>query len=190
LAYSLLEEGYTMSRIGKAPINLPSSVTVDIEGQVVTVKGPLGTLTRAFRPEVEVVLQGQVILVNRTGDTRLHRSLHGLSRTLLFNMVEGVSNGFTKKLELVGVGYRAQVQGSKAVFSLGYSHPVEIEIPGTIDLQVEANTKVSIKGADKQQVGDLAAFIRSKRPPEPYKGKGIRYEGETIRRKAGKAGKK
>lgn len=179
-----------MSRIGKSPIQVPASVDVSVQGQTVTVKGPLGSLTRTFRPEVEIIKDGQTLTVVRRGESRLHRSLHGLSRTLLYNMIEGVTNGFSKNLELVGVGYRAQVQGNKAVFQLGYSHPVEIDIPSSIELKVEANTKVFIKGADKQMVGDLAAYIRSKRPPEPYKGKGIRYEGEVIIRKAGKAGKK
>jgi large subunit ribosomal protein L6 len=179
-----------MSRIGKSPINLPASVEVKIEGQVVTVKGPLGMLTRTFRNEIEVVQQGNVLFVNRLGETRLHRSLHGLSRTLLFNMVEGVSSGFTKNLELVGVGYKAQILDKKAIFQLGYSHPVEIDIPFSIEMKVEQNTKVSIKGPDKEMVGNLADRIRRERPPEPYKGKGVRYAGEVIRRKAGKAGKK
>ena len=179
-----------MSRIGKAPIELPAKVEVSINGQTVTVKGPLGTLTRTFRPEVTVTQEGNTLVVTRRDESRQARSLHGLSRTLLNNMVVGVSQGFQKNLEIVGVGYRANVQGNKLNLSLGYSHPVEIEAPAGIEFIVEANTKLQVKGADKQLVGDMAALIRSKRPPEPYKGKGVKFAGERIRRKAGKAGKK
>lgn len=184
-----------MSRIGKAPIDLPSKVEViispsTISGTTVTVKGPLGTLTRTFRPEIIITQTGNVITVERQNDGRMARSLHGLSRTLLNNMIQGVSTGFSRRLEIVGVGYRAQVQGSNLVLALGYSHPVEIPAPEGISFTVEANTKLEVKGADKEMVGQIAALIRSKRPPEPYKAKGVRYAGEKIRRKAGKAGKK
>lgn len=183
-----------MSRIGKSPIAVPDKVEITIQnganGQTVTVKGPKGTLSRTFRPEVSIVQDGNVLNVNRKDESRQARSLHGLSRTLLNNMVQGVSAGFTRKLEIVGVGYRAQVQGSKLVLSLGYSHPVEVEAPQGISFAVEANTKLEVSGPDKEMVGQVAALIRSKRPPEPYKGKGVKYAGERIRRKAGKAGKK
>jgi large subunit ribosomal protein L6 len=179
-----------MSRIGKAPIEVPDKVDITIDGQKVTVKGPLGTLSREFRPEVTFEREGNVLRVVRKSEDRQSRSLHGLSRTLLNNMVQGVSKGFTRNLEIIGVGYRAQVQGRKLVLALGYSHPVEIDPPEGIEVSVEANTKLLVKGADKQAVGDFAALIRSKRPPEPYKGKGVKYAEEKIRRKAGKAGKK
>jgi large subunit ribosomal protein L6 len=179
-----------MSRIGKAPIQLPDKVEITIEGNTVTVKGPLGTLSQTFRPEIEITRDDNVIHVTRRNEDRMSRSLHGLSRTLLNNMVLGVSQGFTRNLELVGVGYRAQVQGKKLTLMLGYSKPVEIDMPAGIDVTVEANTKLTVKGADKQEVGDFAARLRAKRPPEPYKGKGVKYAEERIRRKAGKAGKK
>lgn len=183
-----------MSRIGKSPVRIADKVEVKIEetnnGSVVTVKGPQGQLTRTFRPEVLFKVEGNEVIVSRKDDSRGARSLHGLSRTLLNNMILGVSTGFSKKLEIVGVGYRAQVQGSKLVLALGYSHPVEIEAPAGISFKVEANTKLEVSGADKEVVGQIAALIRSKRPPEPYKGKGVKYAGERIRRKAGKAGKK
>lgn len=179
-----------MSRIGKAPIEVPDKVDITINGNTIVVKGPKGTLTRTLRPEVSMELEGKVLRVVRKSEDRISRSLHGLSRTLLNNMVVGVSQGFTKNLEIVGVGYRAQVQGKKLVMTLGYSHPVELDPPEGIDVVVEANTKLSVTGADKQAVGDFAALVRSKRPPEPYKGKGVKYAGERIRRKAGKAGKK
>lgn len=182
-----------MSRIGKAPIDVPDKVEVSIQdtpqGQHVTVKGPLGTLSRTLRPEVSVSQDGNVLTVARKNEDRVSRSLHGLSRTLVYNMVKGVSEGFEKRLELAGVGYRAAVQGRKLNLTLGYSHPVDIDLPEGVEAAVEANTKISLKGPDKQVVGDLAARIRSKRPPEPYKGKGVKYAGERIRRKAGKAGK-
>lgn len=182
-----------MSRIGKLPVPLPDKVEVITEpvynGTKVTVKGPLGQLERVFRPEVTIERQDSELLVIRKGDDRVSRSLHGLSRTLLFNMVKGVSDGFTRNLEIIGVGYRAQVQGSKLALQLGYSHPVEVEAPANISFAVENNTKVEVKGIDKEVVGQVAALIRSKRPPEPYKGKGVRYAGERIRKKAGKAGK-
>ncbi len=179
-----------MSRIGKAPIEVPSKVEITIDGNVVTVKGPLGQLTRTFRPEVEIVRDGNVVYVNRRSEDRVSRALHGLSRTLLNNMIVGVDKGFTKQLEMVGVGYRAQVQGRKLVMQLGYSHPIELDPPAGIEITVEANTKIAVKGYDKQTVGDIAAQIRAYRKPEPYKGKGVRYAGERVRRKAGKAGKK
>jgi large subunit ribosomal protein L6 len=179
-----------MSRIGKAPIPCPDKVEITIDGNTVTVKGPLGTLSRTFRPEIEIVKDGNVIHVNRRNEERESRALHGLSRTLLSNMVVGVTQGYTKNLEIIGVGYRAQAQGNKITLQLGYSHPVEIVAPKGLEFAVDANTKVSVKGIDKEMVGQYAALIRSKRPPEPYKGKGVRYTGEKVRRKAGKSGKK
>ncbi len=179
-----------MSRIGKKAITIPSGTKVEVSGNTVTVTGPKGTLNRTFRPEVSVVVEENVVSVNRAGDDKMERSLHGLTRTLVYNMVEGVSNGFTKSLELVGVGYRCQLQGKKLIIQVGYSHPVEIDAPEGIEIAVEGNTKVHVKGSDKQLVGDLAAKIRAVRKPEPYKGKGIKYSFEKIRRKAGKSGKK
>ncbi|MBK8190486.1 MAG: 50S ribosomal protein L6 [Vampirovibrionales bacterium] len=179
-----------MSRIGKAPIEIPDKVDVVVDGQTVRVKGPLGELSWTFRSEVAIEREGNTLQVVRSEETRQARSLHGLSRTLLSNMVVGVSQGFERRLEIVGVGYRAQVQGNKLTLALGYSHPVEFEFPKHMQVAVEANTKVSIKGPDKQEVGDFAAAVRAKRPPEPYKGKGVRYAGEMVRRKAGKSGKK
>lgn len=183
-----------MSRIGKSPVRIPDKVEVKIEtsskGTVVTVKGPLGTLTRTFRPEIIITQEGGELIVTRRDESRMARGLHGLTRTLLNNMVTGVSTGFSRRLEIIGVGYRAQVQGSKLVLSLGYSHPVEIDAPQGIEFKVEANTKLEVKGPDKELVGQVSALIRSKRPPEPYKGKGVKYAEERIRRKAGKAGKK
>jgi len=179
-----------MSRIGKRPVVVPGNVKVNIDGQTVTVEGPKGKLSQTLRPEVSVVLEDGTLLVTRSGDDKDERSLHGLSRTLVANMVEGVSNGFTKSLELVGVGYRAALQGKKLVLTIGYSHPVEIDPPAGIEIAVEGTNKVHVKGADKQLVGDIAADIRSVRPPEPYKGKGIKYQGEVVRRKAGKSGGK
>ena len=179
-----------MSRIGKLPIAIPEGVEVTIDGQVVTAKGPLGTEVVDVRPEITVKKEDNTIVVTRANDDRRSRSLHGLSRTLVANAVNGVKNGFTKKLEIVGVGYRAAMDGNKLNLALGYSHPVCIEAPEGIKIVVEANTKITVSGANKQAVGDVAAAIRSKRPPEVYKGKGIKYEGEYIRRKAGKTGKK
>lgn len=179
-----------MSRIGKNPIEVPSKVDIQIDGQTITVKGPLGTLQRTFRPEVAIRREGNVLHVTRLNDERLSRSLHGLSRTLLNNMVVGVSQGFARQLEIVGVGYKAAVQGQKLTLTLGYSHPIEIDLPAGITVTVEANTKLTVKGFDRQLVGDIAALIRSKRKPEPYKGKGVKFAGEFIKRKAGKAGKK
>ncbi|MBQ4123216.1 50S ribosomal protein L6 [bacterium] len=179
-----------MSRIGKLPIEIPEGVEVKIEGQVVTAKGPLGTETVEIRPEIKLVKEGNTIVVTRENDERRARSLHGLSRTLVNNAIQGVKNGFTKKLEIVGVGYRAAMNGNTLNLALGYSHPVDIVAPEGIKITVDQNTKITIVGPNKQAVGDIAALIRSKRPPEVYKGKGIKYEGEYIRRKAGKTGKK
>ena len=179
-----------MSRIGKRPVVVPGNVKVNIDGQTVTVEGPKGKLVQTLRPEIKVVLEDGVLNVTRSGDDKDERSLHGLSRTLVSNMVEGVSNGFTKSLELVGVGYRAALQGKKLVLTIGYSHPVEIDPPAGIEIAVEGTNKVHVKGADKQLVGDIAADIRMVRPPEPYKGKGIKYDYEQLRLKEGKTGAK
>jgi large subunit ribosomal protein L6 len=179
-----------MSRIGKRPISLPAKVTVTIEGQSVTVKGPKGELSRVLPEEVVVFQEGETILVNRRDESRAARQRHGLCRTLVANMVDGVSQGFQKRLEIQGVGYRAQVQGRNLTLNMGYSHPVQIEPPDGIQFAVENNVNVIVSGIDKEVVGNTAARIRAVRPPEPYKGKGIRYSGEFVRRKAGKAGKK
>jgi large subunit ribosomal protein L6 len=179
-----------MSRIGKRPIPIPQKVTVTIDGQEVAVKGPKGELSRILPAEVEVVQEDNSLLVNRRNESRTARQRHGLCRTLVANMVEGVSQGFQKRLEIQGVGYRAQVQGRNLVLNVGYSHQVQIEPPEGIQLAVENNTNVIVTGIDKEVVGNIAAKIRATRPPEPYKGKGIRYSGEAVRRKAGKAGKK
>ncbi|MDX2239473.1 MAG: 50S ribosomal protein L6 [Leptolyngbyaceae cyanobacterium bins.302] len=179
-----------MSRIGKRPISIPSKVSVAINGQSVTVKGPKGELSRVLPSEVEVTQEGETVLVNRRDDSRVARQRHGLSRTLVANMVEGVSQGFQRRLEITGVGYRAQVQGKSLTLNMGYSHPVQIEPPDGIQFAVENNTNVIVTGIDKEIVGNTAARIRAVRAPEPYKGKGIRYAGEVIKRKAGKSGKK
>ncbi|MBE3585285.1 MULTISPECIES: 50S ribosomal protein L6 [Desulfofundulus] len=180
-----------MSRIGRKPIALPQGVEVQIDGNTVRVKGPKGQLEREFHRDMRIRLdeEGRLV-VERPSDEKLHRSLHGLTRTLLANMVEGVTKGFAKNLELVGVGYRATKQGNKLVLSVGYSHPVEIVPPPGLEIEVPAPNKIVVKGMDKEKVGALAAVIRSVREPEPYKGKGIKYENEQIRRKAGKAGGK
>ena len=179
-----------MSRIGKLPIAIPQDVNVIIEGSVVTVKGPKGQLTKEFHKDMAITHEENNLIVRRPSDEKLHRSLHGLTRTLVSNMVEGVTKGFEKTLELVGVGYRAAKQGNKIVLTVGYSHPVEIEPNEGLDIEVPIPTKVIVKGMDKEQVGALAANIRKVREPEPYKGKGIKYEGEHIRRKVGKTGAK
>ena len=179
-----------MSRIGKKPIAIPSGVEVKIENNLVTVKGPKGTESVAYRDEGKVSVVENNIIVEPNSNDRKTGALHGLFRTLIANAVEGVSKGFEKKLEIVGVGYRANMEGSNLNLALGYSHPVLIEPPAGITISVEANTKITVKGSNKQTVGDVAALIRSKRKPEVYKGKGVKYEGEYIRRKAGKAGKK
>lgn len=178
-----------MSRIGKKPIEIPSGVTVTLNGSTVTVKGPKGELTRSFHSDIEIKVEDNVVNVSRPSDDKEHRSLHGTTRAIIANMVEGVSKGFERNLELIGVGYRAQKQGKKLVLNVGYSHPVEVEAEEGIEIEVPANTKITIKGTDKERVGALAANIRAIRPPEPYKGKGIRYEGENVRRKEGKTGK-
>ena len=179
-----------MSRIGKKPIEIPQGVEVKIDGQKVTVKGPLGEESVTVRPEIAVRVEENQIIVSRNVETKEANALFGLSRTLIANAVHGVKNGFEKKLEIVGVGYRANMEGSNLNLALGYSHPVIVVPPAGITISVEANTKISVKGSNKQTVGDVAAEIRGKRPPEVYKGKGVKYEGEYIRRKAGKAGKK
>ncbi|WP_099352751.1 50S ribosomal protein L6 [Fredinandcohnia onubensis] len=178
-----------MSRIGKKPIEIPSGVTVTFNGNTVTVKGPKGELTRAFHPDMQINVEENVINVTRPTDNKEHRALHGTTRSLLGNMVEGVSKGFERGLELIGVGYRAQKSGNKLVLNVGYSHPVEIVPETGVEIDVPSNTKIVIKGIDKERVGALAANIRGVRPPEPYKGKGIRYEGEFVRRKEGKTAK-
>lgn len=179
-----------MSRIGKMPIEIPAGVNVDIKENIVTVKGPKGTLTKEFHKDMIIKKEGTQILVTRPSDDKSHKSLHGLTRTLVSNMVEGVTKGFEKTLEINGVGYRAQKQGQKLVLTLGYSHPVEMEEPAGITFDVPAPNKIIVKGCDKQEVGEYAAKIRKKREPEVYKGKGIKYETEVIRRKEGKAGAK
>jgi large subunit ribosomal protein L6 len=178
-----------MSRVGKKTIELPAGVTLINDNSTVTVKGPKGELTRTFNSDIAVVVEGNVVTVTRPSDSKEHRALHGTTRAVIANMVEGVSNGFVRNLELIGVGYRAQKQGNKLVLNVGYSHPVEIEAEPGLEIEVPANTKITIRGTDKERVGALAANIRDVRPPEPYKGKGIRYEGEFVRRKEGKTGK-
>lgn len=178
-----------MSRVGKKPIEVPAGVTVTVDSSTVTVKGPKGELTRTFNSDITIKLEDNVINVSRPSDTKEHRALHGTTRALLSNMVEGVSKGFERGLELIGVGYRAQKQGAKLVLNVGYSHPVEIEPEAGLEIEVPSVTKVIVKGTSKERVGALAANIRDVRPPEPYKGKGIRYEGEFVRRKEGKTGK-
>ena len=176
-----------MSRIGRMPIPLPSGVEVTQDGTTLSVTGPLGTLSRTIHPEMVVEQADGEVRVVRPSDEPRHRALHGLTRTLVNNMVVGVTTGFTKALEISGVGYRAQLQGTKLVLALGYSHPVEVDPPEGISFQVETPTKLAVVGADKELVGQIAAYIRSRRKPEPYKGKGIRFAGEQIRRKAGKS---
>jgi large subunit ribosomal protein L6 len=179
-----------MSRIGKAPIPVPGGVTVSLNGLDVSVKGPKGTLSRTLPDGVTIAQDGNTLVVSPASDTRRSRERHGLCRTLVANMVEGVSQGYTRKLEIVGVGYRAAVQGKKLVVSAGYSHQVEMVPPDGVTFAVDGNTTVLVSGPDKELVGNEAAKVRAIRPPEPYKGKGIKYEGERILRKAGKTGKK
>lgn len=179
-----------MSRIGKLPIEIPQGVEITIDGQTITAKGPLGTETVVVREEIIINKEDNKLVLTRKDDERKTRALHGLSRTLVANAVNGVKTGFEKKLELQGVGYRAAMQGTTLNMQLGYSHPINIEAPKGITITVENNTNITVKGSNKQAVGDISALIRSKRPPEVYKGKGVRYEGEYVRRKAGKAGKK
>jgi large subunit ribosomal protein L6 len=175
-----------MSRIGRAPITVPSGVDVVIDGNSVTVKGPKGELASTFSPDMGIILDDGVLTVTRPSDVSQHRSLHGLTRTLLSNMVTGVTTGFEKRLEIVGVGYRAALKGKDLEIQVGYSHPVAVEAPENIEFEVPAATQIVVKGIDKHQVGQIAADIRSIRKPEPYKGKGIRYQGEAVRRKVGK----
>ena len=179
-----------MSRIGRKPIAIPAGVDVTIaDGNVVTVKGPKGTLTETFNGRMTITKEGNEIHVTRPTDEKEDRAIHGLTRTLIHNMVEGVTNGFSKKLQLVGVGYRAALKGKDLEMQLGYSHPVLVEAPENITFEVPSQTEIVVSGPSKEQVGQVAANIRKWRKPEPYKGKGIRYEGEHVRRKAGKAGK-
>jgi large subunit ribosomal protein L6 len=179
-----------MSRIGRKPITIPSGVNVDVAaGNFITIKGPKGELSYSAPPALGIELEDGTLLVSRPDDAREHRSLHGLSRTLISNMVVGVTDGFRKNLEIQGVGYRAAMDGKDLVLNVGFSHPVRFQAPEGISYTLDGQTKVSVSGIDKQAVGEEAARIRRVRPPEPYKGKGIRYEGEVVRRKAGKAGK-
>ncbi|SRR5579872_479242 len=178
-----------MSRIGRLPINVPSGVNVAVADRQVKVKGPKGELALRYPEPMQVKVDGAVVSVIRPNEDKRNRALHGLTRTLIANMVSGVTQGFSRHLEIQGVGYRAQMQGRNLNLTLGFSHPIVFEAPAGIDIKVEGTTKIHISGADKQQVGQVAAQIRALRPPEPYKGKGIRYEGERVRRKLGKAGK-
>ena len=178
-----------MSRVGMAPVEIPSGVDLTVDGSTVRVKGPKGELSRTFHERVKIEVEDSRAVVTRVDESRMSRSLHGLSRTLLANMVTGVVNGYQKELTVVGVGYRAQLRGSGLVMQLGFSHPVEIDAPEGITFESPQPTRIVIKGIDKQQVGQVAAEIRRIRPPEPYKGKGIRYNDEKVRRKAGKAGR-
>ncbi|MBO4445369.1 MAG: 50S ribosomal protein L6 [Clostridia bacterium] len=177
-----------MSRIGKMPIAIPAGVEVKLDGTTVSVKGPKGELTRTVHPNMKVEVNGAEVTVTRPNDNKENRSLHGLTRSLIANMVKGVTDGFTKELEVNGVGYRASVEGNKLVLNVGYSHPVEMPLPDGIKAEVN-DKKITISGIDNQKVGQFAAEVREKRPPEPYKGKGIKYMDEHIRRKEGKAGK-
>lgn len=179
-----------MSRIGKLPVAVPDGVTVDITGSMFTAKGPKGTLSQSFSPDVTVEVSDGTVVVERTAETKQARSMHGLYRNLINNIVIGVSSGFSKSLLINGVGYRAEVQDKILVLNLGYSNPVDYLIPDDLSITCEGPTKIIVAGADKQRVGQVAAEIRSVRPPEPYKGKGVRYENEYVRRKVGKAGVK
>ena len=178
-----------MSRIGRKPINIPAGVNVNVNDSVVTVKGPKGTLTQKINPNITVAIDGSVINVTRPNDEKQNRALHGLTRSLVANMIEGVTNGYKKELDVNGVGYRVQKQGKNLVMNLGYSHQVIMSDTDDITIEVPGPNKIIIHGADKQKVGQFAAEVREKRPPEPYKGKGIKYVDEVIRRKEGKAGK-
>ncbi|MEB7773046.1 50S ribosomal protein L6 [Kurthia gibsonii] len=179
-----------MSRVGKKPIEVPAGVTVSVDANnVATVKGPKGELVRSFHKDMKIEQEGNVITITRPSESKEHRTNHGTTRALLANMVTGVSEGFSKSLELIGVGYRAQLQGKKLVLNVGYSHPVEFTPEDGVEVEVPSNTKIIVKGISKEKVGALASNIRDVRPPEPYKGKGIRYEGEYVRRKEGKTGK-
>ena len=179
-----------MSRIGNKPITVPAGVEVKLDGQHITVKGPKGTLERDIHKNMSVSIDGNIIKVTRPDDEAYNRSLHGLTRTLISNMIEGVLNEYTRELEINGVGYRAQLKGKNLVLTLGYSHPVEMEAPEGIKFEVPSPNQIIVRGVDKEQVGQVAAVIRTKRPPEVYRGKGIKYVEEHIRRKEGKAGKK
>lgn len=179
-----------MSRIGKNPVSVPKGVTVAVNGSTVTVKGPKGELVRTFHPDMQIVLEGETVLVKRPSDEAAHKSLHGLTRTLVANMVQGVAQGYVKQLEITGVGYKAEVKPYGLLMSLGYSHTIEVKAPKGVSLKAPQPTQVVVEGADKEKVGQVAAEIRSLRKPEPYKGKGVKYAGEIIRRKAGKAGGK
>lgn len=179
-----------MSRIGLNPISIPSGVEINIDDKnLVKVKGPKGELSEQIAPEMEIKIEDGILSVARPTENKRHRSLHGLSRTLIANMIEGVTEGYAKKLEIEGTGYRAQKQGNKLVLGLGYSHPIELEDPEGIEVEVPAANRIVVKGINKQQVGNYASIIRGFRKPEPYKGKGVKYEGEVIRRKVGKTGK-
>lgn len=178
-----------MSRIGKMPVAIPAGVEVKVDGQCVTVKGSKGELTRTFNDMMNIKVEGEEVIVERPDDSREAKSFHGLTRTLIANMIEGVSNGYSKKLVLVGVGYRAALKGSDLEIQLGFSHPVVVKAPENIKFEVPSQTEIVVNGISKEQVGQVAANIRAWRKPEPYKGKGIRYEGEYVRRKLGKAAK-
>ena len=178
-----------MSRIGRLPIPVPSGVDVTIDGRQVTVKGPKGTLSRALHPDMTISREDGTLVVTRPTEQKTHKQLHGLTRTLVNNMVVGVTDGYRKGLEITGVGYRAQLVGTKLQLNLGYSHPIEIDPPSGVSFEVENPTRLAVVGIDKELVGQIAAKVRATRKPEPYKGKGVRYAGEKIRRKAGKAGK-
>lgn len=179
-----------MSRIGLKPITIPSGVEVKIsDNNLVEVKGPKGTLKEQLNPAMDIKMEDNVITINRPTENKRHKSLHGLTRTLIANMIEGVTEGYSKTLEIEGTGYRAQKQGKKLILNLGYSHPIEMEDPDGIEVEVPQQNKIIIKGIEKQKVGNYAAVIRSQREPEPYKGKGVKYQGEIVRRKVGKTGK-
>ncbi|GAB4074348.1 50S ribosomal protein L6 [Barrientosiimonas marina] len=178
-----------MSRIGLKPLEIPEGVDVKLDGKTVTVSGPKGELTRTVHPDMTVTMNDNVLTVQRPDDSKEHRSLHGSTRSMIANMVEGVNKGFEKALEINGVGYRAQMQGDKLIVTAGYSHPIEVEPTEGIDIEVPQNTRIVIKGIDKELVGAVAANIRAVRPPEPYKGKGLRYEGELVTLKEGKSAK-
>lgn len=179
-----------MSRVGRMPIDIPAGVTATLDGQVITVKGPKGELTRTLHPDMKVTVQDNVITVERPNDEKNNRALHGLTRALIANMVKGVTEGFKKELEIVGVGYRAQMKGKKLALTLGFSHPLELDAPEGITIECPSATQIVISGINNEHVGEFAAKVRGYRLPEPYKGKGIRYVGEHVRRKAGKAGTK
>ena len=179
-----------MSRVGRMPIDIPAGVNVNLDGHVITVKGPKGELTRTLHPDMKITVADNVITVERPSDEKEHRALHGLTRALVANMVTGVTTGFKKELEIVGVGYRAQMKGKKLALTLGFSHPLELDAPEGVTVECPTATTIVLSGANNETVGEFAAKIRGYRLPEPYKGKGIRYAGEHVRRKAGKAGSK